>query len=132
MKKLRTLVLAALATVALLMMQPDTKASICQGFSFPPQPFAFETLTVSTVALPFTSATYAPTGQLRASVARFTVEAQPIRYREDGAADPTAAVGHLVAAAAPPTEICGTIAVANTKLIRQGGVDASVMVTFLR
>ena len=50
--------------------------------------FAYETLSVSTSAVPFTSATFD-----RANVAFVTVEGSPVRYRVDGTA-PTASVGH--------------------------------------
>ena len=49
---------------------------------------AYETLTVSTSAVPFTSATFG-----RANAAFVTVEGSPVRYRVDGTA-PTSSVGH--------------------------------------
>lgn len=127
--KIRTLILAAMAAASLLAIQPEAHAT-CHGFSFSPQPFAYESITVSTVSIGFTLATYAPAGQLQASVAYITTETNPIRFRSDGGA-PTAAEGHL-AAASSQIEICGVPAVAAFRMIRQGAADATAKVTYFR
>jgi hypothetical protein len=59
--------------------------------------FAFEAITVSTVAIGFTTATYAPTGGIPARQAFCTVAVDEIRYRVingDGTGLPTSTVGH--------------------------------------
>lgn len=127
--KIRTLLLAAMAAASLLAIQPEAKAT-CQGFSFSPQPFAFEQITVSNSAIGFTTATYAPTGQLPASLAYITLETNPIRFRNDGT-NPTASVGHLVNPA-QTIEVCGTLAVSQMRMIRQGAADGTAMVSYLR
>lgn len=129
MNKIRTFILAAMAAAALLAIQPEAKAT-CVGYSFSPSPFAFETLTVSTVSLAFTSATYAPAGAPAANVALVTLETNPIRFRNDGTA-PTASIGHLVSPG-QSVEVCGILAVSQMRMIRQGAADGTVMITYLR
>lgn len=99
--------------------------------------YAFETLTVSTTALPFTVAVYAPslaTGQSLGDppcvLATGTVETNPTRYRVDGLA-PTASVGHLVSAGQTFT-VEGVPAVRSFRIIRQGAADATVTITYWR
>ena len=83
----------------------------------------FETVTVAATAIGFTAATIG-----RANYALVTVETAPIRWRADGT-DPTASVGHLVAA--------GDVIVLdewrdlnNFMAIRTGDTSASISVSY--
>lgn len=93
--------------------------------------FAFEQLTVSTAAVPFTVATYAPTGGIPAKAAYVTVETQPIRYKFSGGTAPSSSVGHL-GAASGWFVVVGSTNVANFRMIRQSSSDSTVNVTYLR
>lgn len=104
-------------------------SATCHGLSFTPQPFAKETITVSSTAIGFTSATYAPAGALRASVAYITIETNSIRFWSDGST-PTAAVGHP-APAGQAIEVCGVPAINQFLMIRQSA-DATASVTYFR
>lgn len=86
----------------------------------------YQQLTVSTVALALTL----PAGPIRKAIVN--VEANPIRYREDGTA-PTASIGMLVIASAtvaPFITICGP-SVGQFRVIRQGAADAILNVTYI-
>lgn len=103
----------------------------CLGMgSIQVEPFAYEDVTVSTVAVGFTAATYAPTGYPAAAVAVVTVDTAAIRYRADGS-NPTAAVGHP-AAASQELVVCGVKAIAAFRAIRSGASDATLRVTYYR
>lgn len=102
--------------------------------------FAFETITVSTVAIGFTNATISPTNAPSAKAAFCTIEAasaQTIRYRYDGTA-PTASVGHyalaaVVGTAAPQTlSLQGINNLLRFRAIRQGATDVTLRCTYLR
>lgn len=127
--RLRRFILPVLAIAALLAMHERPAEATCHGFGSSPQPFAYESITVSSASIGFTSATYAPAGQTAASVALVTTETNPIRFRSDGTA-PTSSEGHL-AAASSQIEVCGAAAVANFRMIRTGS-DATAKVTFFR
>lgn len=92
----------------------------------------FETVTVSTVSIGFTASKILQnvTGgtKRRCVKALFTVETNPVRFRFDGTA-PTATVGHLMAAG-DSFLVTGDANVSNMRLIRQGGADGTVMVTY--
>lgn len=121
--KLRIFLIAVAATLLLISgTEPVVQAS-CNGFQTQTKPFAFEQITVSTVAIGFTVATLA-----EGNYAVVSIETNPIRYRSDGT-NPTAAVGHL-AAAGTVLEVCGKSAARNFKMIRQGAADATAFVTF--
>jgi hypothetical protein len=85
-----------------------------------------EILVVSTTAVPLQN-TFGTVG-FGALSAFITVEAQPIRYWESGAV-PTAGAGHLKAAGTT-IDLLSPFAVRNFLAIRQGGVDATLHVTY--
>lgn len=117
---------------AVMMLSPFTataQASPC-GFQTAADPFAFESVTVSTVSIGFTSATYAPSGAQPADLAVVSTETAGIRYRTDGSA-PTAAIGHAMASDSEFV-VCGRAAIVNFRGIRSGGSDATIRVTFFR
>jgi hypothetical protein len=98
------------------------------------EPVAFETLTVSSTPIGFTAATINATTAAGAFV---TVEAQPLRATFIGT--PSATVGHLVEP--PPTGnadstrgfwVCGRTALLGFRMIRTGGTDATVRVTYYK
>lgn len=95
-------------------------------------PYAFETLTVATVGLPLTHATYQdPFGDTPPDRAEIgPVEAGACRYRYDGP-DPTASVGHLLDVGVQLV-LEGPDAIQKFRIIRQGSVSASIPVTYLR
>jgi hypothetical protein len=93
--------------------------------------YDFETITVSSVAIGFTSSKVSSTGVPSAKAAIITIETNPLRYRYDGTA-PTTTVGHLRAATDTPLVVWGINNIRNFKMIRQGGADASVSVTYIR
>lgn len=92
----------------------------------------FETITVSNVAIGFTASKILQNEsggfKRRCTKALFTVETNSIRFRMDGTA-PTATVGHLMAAG-DSFLVTGDVNIPNMKLIRQGGADGTVMVTY--
>jgi|SRR5581483_7457631 len=96
----------------------------------PTTAFGYETLTVSTTALGPTSSVYAPSGQTPASVALIAVSAQGVNLRYDGG-DPTATIGIPLAAGATFL-VLGVANVAQIRLIRNGGADATVHLTYER
>ncbi len=96
--------------------------SSCPGITTDVSPIAgsYEQITVSTTAVPLTV-------PLRAKIAVITVEAEPIRYRDD-ATDPTNTVGVLVSPGS--TLIICSNALGRFKAIRQGGSDAILSVSY--
>lgn len=92
--------------------------------------FAYETITVSDSAVGFTAGTRQPTSALGAQAALVTVETQPIRIRMDGT-DPTATVGHLLQDT-DALVITGPNNVIKFRAIRDGGSDATILVTYFR
>ena len=93
--------------------------------------FAHESITVSNSSVGLTAATYSPGTQvLPTRGAIITVEDQNIRFRIDGSA-PTTTVGHL--AKNDDTITLGSIDdVVSFRAIRQGGVDATIKVSYKR
>ena len=91
--------------------------------------FAFEQVTVSTVAVGLTAATLSPTNAPAAKSAFCTVETNGIRIRESGT--PTAAIGHPKAAGAEFV-VQGVNNLLNLKAIRSGGADATLTCTYYR
>lgn len=87
------------------------------------QPAGYEQVTVSSTAVGLTP----PAGASRAVC---VVEAQPLRYREDGT-DPTATVGFL-AVATTVFELPSKTAIDNFKAIRDGGTDAVLSVNYYK
>jgi hypothetical protein len=103
----------------------------------------FESITVSTISIGGTTSKLvvqtargpAVEGQQyidtqRVDEAFFTVETNPIRVRFDGTA-PTASVGHLFQPGDTFT-VTGYGNVAKVAMIRSGGADATVRVTYFR
>lgn len=92
--------------------------------------FADEQITVSTTAVGFTSATYAPAGLRPADMAVVTLETADLRYRSNGL-NPTSAVG--TAFPAPSTIlVCGNVNISRVKFIRAGSVDGIITVQYSR
>lgn len=92
-------------------------------------PFAFESITVSSTAIGFTTTTWAPTGQQPAAMAVVTSETDAVRYRADGL-NPTAAVGQLMASSGTLTA-CGAQSLKQVRFIRVTN-DATLMVAYYR
>lgn len=92
-------------------------------------PFQFETITVSSTAVGFTSATFQPAGQTPAIMAVVTLATNDVRWRVDGIA-PTAAIGHAYAATGALT-VCGLQNIQQFKMIRQTS-DATASVSYFR
>jgi hypothetical protein len=91
--------------------------------------FAHEALTVSSTALGFTTATYAPTGEVTARQAFCNVESADIRYYYHGGT-PTASLGHPAVSGSTFT-IYGTNNIRNFRAIRST-TDSTVRCTFAR
>lgn len=125
-KNIRRAVLVVLALGALA----GQAWAVCPGARSDLAPFAFETLTISTTALPLTATVYAPAGQWSATVCVVSVETNPLRYRGDGL-NPSATVGHLVSAGAE-LEVCGEASIRAIRFIRQGAADSTLMVSCYR
>lgn len=90
----------------------------------------YESITVSSTALSFTSATAFPDGKTpRADLAVVTCETDAVRYRVDGVA-PTASVGHKLAADGSLT-VYGEANLKAIQFIRVTS-DATLRVTYYR
>lgn len=98
-------------------------AEDCPGIHQPLVPVkdSYQALTVSTTAL-------ALTVPVRARQATLYVEDQPVRWTTDQTT-PTASVG-LLAKADTTLVLCGAAAMTRFRVIRQGGTNASVRVTY--
>lgn len=96
-------------------------------------PFAGESLTVSTTALPFTQSVYdqlsAGTGFFNATAALLCVNTNAINVRSDGTA-PTATVGVPLSANACQCIGRASFAFGRTRMIRQSA-DSVVFVTYI-
>lgn len=120
--------LVAAALVAWPFLTPPVSAQsggACPGINAV-VPMGFETITVSSTAIGFTTSLISPTGR-SASVAVGYVATDAIRYRDD-ASNPTAAVGMPIAASTP-FQVCGVLAIRQFKMIRQT-TDATVSVSY--
>ena len=84
-------------------------------------PLGFRTLTVSTTAVGFGDASGGIPDGTR--WIKFTVVAQPVRFRDDGT-NPTAAVGYAMAAAYAEDYTADDLT--KAKFIRSGGTDSTV------
>lgn len=129
MKFKRLVTLVALVILICPPLAAPAHAQSCTGWSNQLVPMGFETITVSTAAIGFTSATITTT-TASAAYAFFTLETADIRYRVDGV-DPTAAVGHA-AAASSANFVCGRAAVVAFRAIRSGGSDSTMRVTYFK
>jgi hypothetical protein len=92
--------------------------------------FGYESLTVSTAAVGPTVSVYAPTGEDPAEAVLISVESNGIRFRYDGG-EPTSSEGHALAAGTTYL-LAGVTNVAQLRLIRSGGADATVHLTYER
>lgn len=116
--------------LAVLLLFPAAAHGVeCAGITVPLKAFAFESVTVSTVAKALTAATYAPTGEVAAAIALVQVEAQPLRWSV--ASTPTAAIGHA-AVDTNVIRLCGGADIAAFLAIRSGGTDSVLRVTYFR
>lgn len=93
-------------------------------------PFAYETITVATIAVGFTAGTYSPTNARAAQRAALTLETAQIRWRADGTA-PTSTEGHLMEVGDEIT-LEGIATIGNFKAIRTGATSGVLKVTFER
>jgi hypothetical protein len=128
MRHLRFALLAVLALAGAISYQGQAHA-ICQGPVSELDVIGYESITVSSTAIGFTAATFAPSGGQPAIYAYATTETNSIRFRADGIA-PTATEGHLVAAPGA-FEVCGLRAITNLSMIR-ASADATVKATYYR
>ena len=87
------------------------------------KPISYQQLTVSTSAVGLT----VPSGAQRAVV---VVEAQPLRYRDDGT-NPTASVG-MLCVAATRFDIESREALLAFKAIRSGGTDSVLSISYYK
>lgn len=129
MKRLTLLALALVVMALTLPMKASAQTGAPCGF-VGLQGFAFETLTVSTTALPLTATVYAPAGQRPADVAIVSIEGSAVRYRDDGI-PPTAALGQKVLTNGGVT-VCNANVVQRFQMIRQAAADGTAMVNYYR
>lgn len=92
--------------------------------------FAYESITVSTVAIGFTLATLRPTTGREAASAFVTSEDDVIRWRMDGT-NPTTTEGHVLAVNSQLL-IEGINNIRSFRAIRDAGTDVVLKVTYTR
>ena len=112
-------------------MTKDTLPKALRAFLSETPAFAYETITVSTVAKILTAATYADpdaTKDAIADKALITIEDADIRVRTDGTA-PTATEGHLIRQGATIT-LRNPVEIQNFQAIRDAGTDAVLKVSY--
>lgn len=109
-------------------LHAQSMAPCSQGQTSPLVAFASETITVSSTAVGFTSATINPSAGGAAIAAFVTIATDNIRVFMDGTV-PTATVGHLFASSGTFT-VCAAD-VARLRMIRQT-TDATVTATYYR
>jgi len=109
-------------------MADVSTAPVDKEFYNPVVTFAFEQITVSTVAKAFTLATYSPGTKGTALLATVIVESNGVRYRKDGTA-PTSSVG-MPLAAGDVLYVWGSVDIKNIKFIRSGAADATLSVEY--
>ena len=132
MRKLGFIALMALTLPTLIsaQSQPVSNASCVQGQNFVPIPFAWEEVSVSTVAIGLTAATYNPTASGFKSIMAFiSTETDTIRFRIDGGA-PTSSLGHQVAAGG--SFIICQASLNKLQMIRSGSSDVDASITYFR
>lgn len=127
----RRLIQIGLIVLAIASLSGTSKAAPggCMDPNASLNPFAFEQITVSSTAVGFTTATFAPSGSGKADMAVVDVETNAIRYRADGL-NPTAAVGSPIAASGSFT-VCGQASIQVVRFIRQTA-DATLDVHYYR
>lgn len=95
------------------------------------QPFAKESITVSSSVKTLTQATYKPASPARQAIrAIITLETAPIRYWYDGST-PDANTGHLFIPTTTLT-VVGYEAITNLKMIADTATDGVIRVTYER
>ena len=95
-------------------------------FTLEKNPLGYRQLTVSTTAVGLANATGGiPAGATRAVV---QVEAQPVRWRDDGSA-PTLSVG-VLSAATDMFELPSLQSINNFKAIRSGAADGTLNIRY--
>lgn len=92
--------------------------------------FAKESVTVSTVAVGLTPATFRPSGVPPAQYVFLSVDADKIRVWFDGS-DPTAAIGHELVTGSI-LELHGIKNIERLRMIRSGAADATVRASYFR
>ena len=85
----------------------------------------FESITISSIVLPFTRGTVEDR-----EIAFVTVESQAVRYRVDGG-DPSTTVG-IVLEAGDTLELSGQNEIGQFRVIRRDGSDATIRATYGR
>lgn len=98
------------------------------------EPFAFEKLAVSSVAVGFTSSVYAPGGgQIAARKVLCSAEGDDMRYRTDGT-NPTSSTGVLVDGAASTATLTALYGseIRLFRAIRTAATDVTLNCTFYR
>lgn len=93
--------------------------------------FDFETITVSSVAVGFTSSKLAPENSKAPSRALVSFETATMRFRYDGG-DPTSTVGHPTSSSGDSFILEGEESLRNFKAIRSGESDGTIQVTYER
>jgi hypothetical protein len=96
--------------------------------------FARERIAVDGTVKVLTATLYNPLPEQtskQATLARITVEAQPLRYTEEGT-DPVAATTGTLAAASDVIYLKGLSAIQKAKFIRDGGTSSAIEVVYFR
>jgi hypothetical protein len=115
----------------LLLFTLPVEAQVCPGASVMDEAYAEEALVISSTALPFTAAVYAPAGTPQVKYASVTLETNPIRVSVTGVV-PTATVGQLFTNSTNVSFfVCGNINVRKFLAIRTGA-DAAITAIFYR
>ena len=125
MKRLIILTASLLASASRLWAGDQCTSANSQAVAY-----AFESLTVSTTALPFTVATYTPASTgIRPIEATVTIATANVRIRLDGAA-PTSTVGHLYLAGQSFVVCAPTIPLFRTIRDTGSAVDAVLTISY--
>lgn len=126
----RRLTLVGLIVLALCGLSGTSKAGP-NGCTNAPNlvSMAYEQITVSSTAVGFTAATFAPAGGIPADMAQITVETNALRYRDDGL-NPTAAIGFPILTNTAYT-VCGLANIRTARFIRQSA-DGTLNVIYYR
>ena len=124
-----TRLIAAIALLVFANVAQADDPDCAKGQNFVLVAFADEEIAVSTAAKALTTATYNPSGATNASMALITVDLADVRMRFSGSAATTDA-GHVVADGSS-VKVC-TAELPLVSMIRDGGTDAEVTVTYWR
>lgn len=124
---IRRIFTLAVAVSLMLLPMPSVTAQSNECGPGPSVPFANETLTVSTTALPLTATVYAPSSPPKADQAIIVVNSESIRIWFDGST-PTGSVG-IILAAGQSVRVCA-LSLPKVKMIRDGASDSEVAVEY--